>query len=171
MGSISLYWEGGKAIQVEPYEKIWMVLSLAVLAGLLATVSWSVFAHGISLPGVERRLDPRSLLQVPPFNQPGIRAVGPDSYEVYMVARTWSFSPHEIRIPVGAKVTFYVTSADVTHGLAIHNTNVNLMLLPGQVARATTTFPQPGEYLFLCHEYCGIAHQVMAGKVVVEGRQ
>jgi cytochrome c oxidase subunit 2 len=32
------------------------------------------------------------------------------------------------------------------------------------------TFDKPGEYLFICHEYCGLAHQTMAGKVIVEAR-
>jgi cytochrome c oxidase subunit 2 len=44
------------------------------------------------------------------------------------------------------------------------------MLLPGQVARVTARFERPGEYAMLCHEYCGIAHHVMWGKIVVEPR-
>jgi cytochrome c oxidase subunit 2 len=44
------------------------------------------------------------------------------------------------------------------------------MLLPGQIARVTARFPQAGEYPFVCHEYCGIAHHIMAGKVIVEPR-
>ncbi len=157
-------------MRVDRYEKIWMILSLVVLVGFLGAIAISVVAHGISLPGIERRLDPRQVVQEPPFSQPGLREVSPGRYEVYMVARAWNFAPREIRVPAGAQVTFHVTSADVTHGFAVQGTRVNLMLLPGHVATATATFPTPGEYLFLCHEYCGIAHQAMAGKIIVEGR-
>ena len=31
-------------------------------------------------------------------------------------------------------------------------------------------FDQPGEYRFFCHEYCGLAHHMMFGRVVVEAR-
>jgi cytochrome c oxidase subunit 2 len=88
-----------------------------------------------------------------------------------MIAGIWFFSPHEIRVPSGSTVTFIATSRDVIHGLALHDANINLMLLPGRVAKATAEFHNPGEHLFVCHEYCGIAHHTMFGKVIVEPRQ
>lgn len=155
---------------VERYEKIWIALSILVLLAFLAAISIGVFAHGISLPGAESRIDPKFLSQEPPFSNPGVKEISPGRYEVYMVAMIWSFSPNEIRVPVGAEVTFHVTSRDVTHGLYVRGTNLNLMLLPGLVSSGAATFNQPGEYLFICHEYCGLAHQAMAGKVVVEAK-
>jgi cytochrome c oxidase subunit 2 len=97
--------------------------------------------------------------------------VGPGRYEVRIVAGIWFFSPNEIRVPAGSLVTFNATSRDVIHGLALHDVNVNLMLLPGRVVRATAQFNQPGEHLFVCHEYCGMAHHTMFGKVIVEPLQ
>ena len=44
------------------------------------------------------------------------------------------------------------------------------MLLPGQIAHATARFDTPGEYPIICHEYCGIAHHTMGGKIIVEAR-
>jgi cytochrome c oxidase subunit 2 len=85
-----------------------------------------------------------------------------------MTAQVWSFAPAEIRVPAGSTVTFVATSKDVVHGLLIPKANVNVMLLPGQVARATARFDRPGEYPMFCHEYCGIAHHVMWGTVIVE---
>jgi cytochrome c oxidase subunit 2 len=41
------------------------------------------------------------------------------------------------------------------------------MVIPGQVSRVTATFDKPGEYLIVCHEYCGAGHHVMFGKVIV----
>jgi cytochrome c oxidase subunit 2 len=80
----------------------------------------------------------------------------------------WSFTPREVRVPAGSTVTFEVASADVLHGLRIDRTNVNAMIVPGEVTRVTHTFDEPGEYLMVCHEYCGIAHQAMAGRVLVD---
>jgi cytochrome c oxidase subunit 2 len=95
---------------------------------------------------------------------------GPERYEVRMVAGIWSFNPAEVRVPAGSTVTFVVTSRDITHGLHIHRANVNVMVLPGQVARVRTRFEHPGEYPMICHEYCGLAHHTMWGKVIVEPR-
>ena len=72
--------------------------------------------------------------------------------------------------PAGSTVTFFVTSADLLHGLLIERTNVNIMIFPGEVTRTTARFDEPGEYRFLCHEYCGLAHHTMFGKVIVEPR-
>ena len=80
-------------------------------------------------------------------------------------------TPEPAEHPKGAlvsTVTFVATSKDVVHGLFVPRANVNLMLLPGQVARATAHFERAGEYPIFCHEYCGIAHHVMWAKVIVE---
>jgi cytochrome c oxidase subunit 2 len=47
------------------------------------------------------------------------------------------------------------------------------MVIPGQITRVTQTFDEPGEYKFVCHEFCGLAneqvgHHSMFGRVVVE---
>jgi cytochrome c oxidase subunit 2 len=102
------------------------------------------------------------------IDNPGIRELAPGRYEVAMVAQVFQFTPGEIRVPVGAKVTFELTSPDVIHGFKIENTPINVMVVPGQISRVTTTFTKPGEYLFVCHEYCGGGHHVMFGKVIVE---
>jgi cytochrome c oxidase subunit 2 len=31
----------------------------------------------------------------------------------------------------------------------------------------TVKFDRPGEYLFICHEYCGVAHHIMYGTITV----
>jgi len=53
-------------------------------------------------------------------------------------------------------------------GFEIARTRVNMMLIPGQVGRLTHVFREPGEYLLICHEYCGMGHHTMSGKVIVE---
>jgi len=93
---------------------------------------------------------------------------GPGRYEARIIAGIWVFNPAELRVPEGSEVTFVGTSRDVIHGLFLPDVDVNVMLIPGQVTRITTRMPKAGEYPFICHEYCGIAHHTMAGKIIVE---
>ena len=71
-------------------------------------------------------------------------------------------------VPAGSTVTFYVTSKDIQHGFRIQGTNVSMMILPGEVSKLTATFDEPGEYDIVCHEYCGVNHHTMFGKIIVE---
>jgi cytochrome c oxidase subunit 2 len=87
-----------------------------------------------------------------------------------MTSQIWTFAPNEIKVPAGSTVTFVATSKDVIHGILLPKANVNVMLLPGQISKITARFDKPGEYPFYCHEYCGIAHHTMWGKVIVEPR-
>lgn len=54
------------------------------------------------------------------------------------------------------------------HGYHIDKTLVNLMAIPGAITYSRVKFDRPGEYQIICHEYCGLGHQNMAGKVIVE---
>ncbi len=152
------------------YELAWILPSVAIPVGMLAALLVTAFGAGLHLPGHEGRVDPTRVAETAPFDRPGLVEVGPGRYEARMVAGIWFFTPGEIRVPAGSTVTFVATSRDVVHGFMIHGANVNVMLLPGQVARATARFDRPGEYPFVCHEYCGIAHHTMWGKVIVEPR-
>ncbi len=152
------------------YELAWMLPSIAIPVGMLVALMVSAFGHGIHLPEDEGRVDPTKVAQTALFQKPAVVELGPGQYEVRMVAQVWSFEPGEIRVPAGSTVTFVTTSKDVVHGLFIPGTNVNAMLLPGQITRVTARFDRPGEYQLLCHEYCGIAHHIMAGKVIVTPR-
>ena len=156
-------------LKVDPYEKWWMVASGVILISFLVAVGVSAF-YGFSLPGHEKRIDPSRVTTDPPFAQPQVVQRGPGRYDVYMRAQIWAFAPNEIRIPAGSTVTFYVTSPDLQHGLFIERTNVNVMVLPGQVTKTTARFDDPGEHRFFCQEYCGLAHHVMFGRIVVEPR-
>ena len=149
------------------YERVFMVLSVAVLVAFFVAIVVASAGLGVRLPEPVGRVDPQRLTETPPFDRPGVRAVGPNRYEVVMVARAWRFEPREVEVPVGSTVTFRIASADVTHGFLIRGTDANLTLIPGQVSEVTVRFDRPGEYLFLCHEYCGIGHHAMYGKVVV----
>jgi cytochrome c oxidase subunit 2 len=150
------------------YELAWILPSIAIPIGMLAALTVTAFGAGIHLPSNVGRVNPTRVSETAPFDAPGVKQTGPDRYEVVLTSQIWAFAPNEIRVPAGSTVTFIATSKDIVHGLLIPNARVNVMLLPGQIARVTTRFDRPGEYPMLCHEYCGIAHHTMWGKVIVE---
>ncbi|MCB0075904.1 MAG: c-type cytochrome [Anaerolineales bacterium] len=153
-------------MKVEHFEKAFLSLgALLLLAGLGALLYGSIGAH-IHLPGNVGQVDPAVVRTTAPFDQPGLRQVGPNEYEAVILGQTWNFLPSELRVPVGADVRFIGTSADVIHGLNIEGTRVNMMLIPGQISSMTYRFDEPGEHLIICHEYCGAAHHSMFGRVV-----
>jgi cytochrome c oxidase subunit II len=148
---------------VDPYEKGWMVASGIILVLFLLAVAASAF-YGFTLPGHDEHAEAVRAAE------PGVVQRGLGRYDVYMRAQIWAFVPNEIRIPAGSTVTFHITTPDLLHGFLIERTNVNLMVLPGQVSKTTARFDEPGEYRFFCHEYCGLAHHTMFGKVIVQPR-
>jgi cytochrome c oxidase subunit II len=152
------------------YELAWILPSIAIPVGMLSALLVTAFGAGIHVPSVAGRVNPATLTETPPFDQLGVVQTGPLRYEVRMIGQIWSFTPNEIRVPVGSTVTFVATSRDVIHGLFIPAANVNVMLIPGQISRVTARFNRAGEFFIACHEYCGIAHHTMGGKVIVEPR-
>jgi len=160
---------------MERYEEGFLLAAGLVLVAFLGALAYSVVGLGIVLPTASGRVyctPDQKLLKVlrktPPFDNPGVKEVAPGKYEAVLIGQTWQYTPEEIDVPAGSEVTFRATSADVIHGFFIPNTRINMMLIPGEVSVATYKFTQPGEYLLLCHEYCGRLHHTMAGKVVVK---
>lgn len=150
------------------FEVAWILPSVAIPVAVITAVLITAFAVGINVPGVAGRIEPKAIAVTAPFDQPGLRELAPGKYEAALVAQTFLFTPGEIEVPVGSEVTFVVTSRDVIHGFKIVGTSVNMMIVPGQISKMTVTFTRPGEYLLVCHEYCGAGHQAMAGKVIVK---
>lgn len=157
-------------LHVDYYESLWIRISIVVLVIFILGVLFAGSAYSIQVPGVYARIDPNTLLtpESSRFAEPGLRELAPGRYEVYVRAQIWRFEPGEIRIPAGSKITFYVTALDVQHGFKILKTNINMMVLPGQVSTLTAQFDEPGTYNIICHEYCGALHHTMYGQIIVE---
>ena len=155
-------------MKVHTYEKAFLAVGAGVLVICGAALIYATVGMGIHLPGRTAEIDPRQVFTTPPFDQVGVRQTGPNQYEAVIIAQAWVFLPPEIRVPAGAEVTFTATALDILHGLNVEGTRLNMMLIPGQVSRNTYRFREPGEYLMICHEYCGLGHHTMAGKVIVE---
>ncbi len=101
------------------------------------------------------------------YEEPKVVKLDEKTYQVFAVAQMWQFQPAEVYIPVGSEVDFFVTSKDVVHGFNIHEKNVNLTAVYGNLNKATVKFDKPGVYKITCHEYCGVGHQNMQAQVIV----
>ena len=140
-------------------ERIVLVASGALMAVFFAALVYAATQLRISVP--------TCVTDVAPFKQGQVIDKGNHHYEVHMVAKMWAFDPPEVRVPPGAEVDLYLSSLDVTHGLYLEHTNVNLMAVPGSVNAARFRLDTEGEYGAICHEYCGAGHHFMMGKFVV----
>ena len=156
------------SLHVDPTERAWMRAAIAILVVFAISVTIAGFMLGIQLPTTEQRVNPQTLQDAPPWSEPGVREiVAGEQYDVYVVAKRFFYEPNVVEVPAGAEVNFYVTSTDVQHGFKIQDTNVNFMVIPGQVSTLTFTFDEPGSYDYICTEYCGLGHAVMFGSVTV----
>lgn len=162
-------------MEIHRFEKMWLGLGLLLIVGYIATVVWGATVPGIAMINDQGgQVDSEQLAQGNyediNFKEPGVRKVGENEYEVYVVSRQFFFQPgtsEPIEVPAGSTVTFYVASADVVHGFELAGTNVNTMVIPGQVSQFTTKFKKPAKYGIVCNEYCGAGHHTMAGTVRV----
>jgi cytochrome c oxidase subunit 2 len=132
---------------VEANEKRVLIAAVALLLIFVAGLAYAYRAYGVRIPGC--------VTDVEPFDEGKVIQRGESEFEVQMVAKMWTFEPKEVTLPPGAKVTLYLSSADVVHGMQILGTNVNLMAVPGSVNLAEVTFDE------------GRNHQSMAGKFVI----
>jgi cytochrome c oxidase subunit 2 len=155
-------------MHVHRLEKIWLTFGIAMLAVFLTVLGLMTFSMGIAPPTGHAQLDPTKVNETAPFDNPGLHEVGDGVYEAVMTAFTFGYNPPNMEVPVGSTVHFTVTSSDVVHGFEIPGTNINMMVVPGEVNHASHTFDKPGEYLVLCNEYCGIAHEMMMTKIIVK---
>ena len=131
--------------------------AVAVSLGLIAYATWGM---GINVPTCIP-------LGTKPFTEASVTKHDNKVYEVHYVARMWAFEPSVLRVPTGSTLDIYAVTKDVTHGLEIAGTNVNLMVVPGAVANSRVHFSKPGVYTILCHEYCGRNHQNMNARIEV----
>lgn len=155
-------------MHVHTYEKLWLFAALLLIVGFIATITYGSVGIGIAMiSDSQETVDPGALDTDERFAEPRVEHVGGNEYEAYVVAQQFLFQPDPIEVPTNSEVTFYVTSRDVIHGFQIVGTNVNTMVIPGEVAEMTVQFDEPGEYGILCNEYCGGGHHDMEASIVV----
>jgi cytochrome c oxidase subunit 2 len=156
-------------MHVDRYERYWMWAATGMLVLFLLAIVATALAGSAHPPSHVETIDPELVAVRGEFAAPTIATRADGGRTVSVRSEMYVFRPEVIRVPVRTPVTFRVTSSDVLHGFQIVGTNVNLTVSPGYVSEVTTTFARPGEYLIVCNEYCGLAHHLMQGRVIVEG--
>lgn len=101
------------------------------------------------------------------FENPQLVEIDDSTYQVFYVAQMWSFEPAQVSIPVGTELDIYLSAKDVVHGFHIEKKALNMMAVPGAIAKQTLRFDEPGVYRIVCHEFCGTGHQSMEGEIIV----
>ena len=75
-------------------------------------------------------------------------------------------SANEIRIPVGERIEFALTSPDVIHSFWIPSLGGKVDMIPGRENRLVLKAERPGVFRGACTEFCGASHALMAFTVV-----
>jgi cytochrome c oxidase subunit II len=150
-------------------ERRWAIVVGAIIL-LLVVMMVVTGLHWASMPPSRvETVDVKSLHLRGEFVESNLgTTLAPDGkVTVRLVAQQYSFVPQCLVVPEGMPVTFRGTATDTLHGFVVGKTNANTMLVPGFVATFTTTFPNSGEQLMPCHEYCGTGHEAMWARVQV----
>ncbi len=140
-------------------ERRLIIIAVAFVLTLFGLAALAVNMFHVGLP--------TCLTDIKPFQKGELITHSPTHYELHYVARMWEFDPEEVTVPVGSTIDIYVSTRDVTHGLILLGTDLNLMAVPGVVNYARVKFDKPGVHQLLCHEYCGTGHDRMAANLRV----
>ena len=85
-----------------------------------------------------------------------------------ITAKRFEFSPREVHLKKGEKVTLVLKSGDVTHGLFCRGLKLDEDIDPGRETRVEVTPGQEGQFVAICNHFCGGGHAGMKMTFVVD---
>ncbi len=94
-------------------------------------------------------------------------AAAPRARLIRVEASTSGFSPAEIAVNPGDRVTVELVAMDVAHGLALDGYGFSLSAEPGQPGRGSFVADKAGLFRFRCAVPCGNLHPFVVGKLEV----
>jgi len=97
------------------------------------------------------------------FLPAGLVRAAPSERTIRIEADMYRFTPGQLRVNPGDRVTLELVSTDVVHGLSLDGHDFDLQADPGQTAVGTFVAGQPGAYRFRCSVACGSLHPFMIG--------
>jgi cytochrome c oxidase subunit 2 len=153
----------------ERIERRWATVATCILLLLVVVATYAGVHQAIMPQSQVQTADPRTLHISGEFIESNLGAeLQPDgSVLVRAVGQQYSFTPQCIVVPADTPITIRATSADVVHGFLIEGSNVNVMLVPGYISTIPTRFATPAEHAMPCHEFCGMGHEGMWGRIRV----
>ncbi len=87
--------------------------------------------------------------------------------DVFLIAKQFFWFPI-LKLRAGETYRLHLSSVDFQHGFSLQPMNMNFQVVPGYDHVLTIKPQAPGEYPIVCNEFCGIGHQNMVGKIIVE---
>ena len=161
-------WE--RRIPTDKQLALWVLLLQAILMIGLSG-AW-IFVGQQNNPVKQFRITPEEFAQrvtefVNQFQVAPRTVRVPPGEDAYLLSRAWSFYP-DLILKKGQTYTIWYSSVDVTHNPIIAEQLLTFQAVPGHVQGVTLTPNTTGTFLIYCGEYCGVGHQAMMGKIVVE---
>ena len=86
-------------------------------------------------------------------------------------ARQFAYSPSELQVNLGDRVTIELVSSDVVHGLYMEGYGISVEGDPGQSVALSFTADKAGSFRFRCNVTCGAMHPFMIGRLTVGSNQ
>jgi cytochrome c oxidase subunit 2 len=83
-------------------------------------------------------------------------------------AKRYQFEPSMVTLKRGETVKLLLTSEDRTHGFMVKPLGVDTDIEPGKTTEITIRPEKAGTYTTICDHYCGLGHNGMKMKIVVE---
>jgi cytochrome c oxidase subunit 2 len=155
-------------------ERVFLGFVLASVLFMSAfAIGWLLWGNQ-NVPTATYRISPDGFAQklqgfMAANTQPDGRVHVPPGEDAYMLAARYTFYP-ELVLQAGEEYTIWISAVDALHGFSIvgGGQNINLEIAPEHAYGATFTPEEPGEYLIVCNEYCGLGHHGMKGRIIVE---
>lgn len=152
---------------------MWLLLGTGIAMSLFA-IGWVYWFGNQNVPDEGYRTTPAAFQQqveafVAEHRGPDGRAHVPPGTDAYMMAGRYTFFP-ELVLKAGQPYRIWMSATDVMHGFALvgGGINYNLQLVPEHAFGVEIKPEEPGSYLVICNEYCGLGHQQMKGRIIVE---
>ena len=107
------------------------------------------------------------------LTMPGISGSRPAGAQerrvVSVVAERFTFTPSEIRVPIGTVLELRLRSNDTMHGFRIVGHGVNVAVPKRRQGEVVVEFDATtvGRYRFECSRLCGAGHNFMRGEIIV----
>jgi cytochrome c oxidase subunit II len=86
---------------------------------------------------------------------------------IKLVAKKFVFTPERIEVKAGQRLLLELTSLDFGHGFNLPDLKLRTDFVPGIVVKLALQFDKPGDYVFVCDNYCGDGHEEMFGRFQV----
>jgi cytochrome c oxidase subunit 2 len=87
--------------------------------------------------------------------------------DMYLVAKQFFWYP-TLKLQASETYRLHISSLDFQHGFSLQPMNMNFQVIPGYDHVLTIKPTAPGTYPIVCNEFCGVGHQQMVGKIIVQ---